>query len=67
MTIIRKLNIDKGLQYWKTDHQAVTGGCCQWLVSASYDITVHVETVVLHRKFRVKPPNSTPPERWQQL
>ena len=26
MTKIRKLNNDNGLQYWKTEHQAVTGG-----------------------------------------
>ena len=26
MTITRKLNNDNGLQDWKTEHQAVTGG-----------------------------------------
>jgi hypothetical protein len=26
MTMTRKLNIDNGLQDWKTEHQAVTGG-----------------------------------------
>ncbi len=26
MTITRKLNKDNGLQDWKTEHQAVTGG-----------------------------------------
>jgi len=26
MTMTRKLNIDNGLQDWRTEHQAVTGG-----------------------------------------
>ena len=26
MTMTRKLNINNGLQDWKTEHQAVTGG-----------------------------------------
>ncbi|MFA5434255.1 MAG: hypothetical protein WC319_15530 [Candidatus Paceibacterota bacterium] len=26
MTMTRKLNNDNGLQHWKTEHQAVTGG-----------------------------------------
>jgi len=44
--------------------QLVTGGCCQWLGCSSYDSDVHVETVVLRRKFSDEPPNSTPPERY---
>ena len=28
MTIIRKFNIDNGLQDWKTEHQAVTKAIC---------------------------------------
>ncbi len=63
MTMTRKLNIDNGLQAWKTEHQAVTGGCCQWQSSTSYDSAVHVETVVPRRKFCDEPPNSTPPKR----
>jgi len=43
--------------------QLVTGGCCQWQSSTSYDSAVHVETVVPRRKFSDEPPNSTPPER----
>ena len=46
--------------------QLVTGGCCQWQSSTSYDSAVHVETVVPRRKFSDEPPNSTPPERWAQ-
>jgi len=43
--------------------QLVTGGCCQWRDSASYDSAVYFETVVLRRKYSVEPPNSTPPIR----
>jgi len=46
--------------------QQVTGGCCQWRGSATYDSEVNVETVVPRRKFSDEPPNSTPPERYQQ-
>lgn len=31
--------------------QLVTGGCCQWRDSASYDSAVHIETLVLRGKF----------------
>jgi len=44
----------------------VTGGCCQWQGSSSYDSDVCVETFVLRGKYSVEPPNSTPPERYQQ-
>ena len=44
----------------------VTGGCCQWQSSSSYDSDVYVETVVLRGKYSDEPPNSTPPERYQQ-
>jgi len=43
--------------------QLVTGGCCQWQGSASYDSDVVIETFVFRRKFSVEPPNSIPPER----
>jgi len=43
--------------------QLVTGGCCQWRGSTSYDSDVVIETFVLRRKFSDEPPNSTPPER----
>jgi len=43
--------------------QLVTGSCCQWQSSFSYDSAVHLETVVLLGKFSDEPPNSTPPER----
>ena len=40
------------------DGQLVTGGCCQWRGSPSYDSVVHVKTVVLPRKFSVEPPSA---------
>ena len=43
--------------------QLVTGGCCQWRGSASYNSDVYVETVVFRGKVSDEPPNSTPPER----
>ena len=43
--------------------QCITGGCCQWQCSSSYDSEMHIETVVLRKKFSDEPPNSTPPER----
>jgi len=43
--------------------QLVTGGCCQWRDSASYDSDEVVETIVLRGKFSDEPPNSKPPER----
>ena len=47
--------------------QLVTGGCCQWQSSTSYDSAVHLETAVLRGKYSDEPPNSTPPERYTQL
>lgn len=44
-------------------HETLTGGCCHWRGSASYDSEVQIETVVLRRKFSGKiateqqPPN----------
>lgn len=43
--------------------QLVTGGCCQWRGSASFDSYMVIETFVLRRKFSDEPPNSTPPNR----
>jgi len=57
---------DNGIQDWRTEHQAVTGSCCQWRDSASYDSDVVIETFVLRGKLSVEPPNSTPPERCRQ-
>ena len=34
--------------------QPLTGGCCQWRDSASYDRNVHIEIVVLCGKFSGK-------------
>ena len=31
--------------------QAITGGCCQWRGSDSYDNEEHIETFVLREKF----------------
>jgi len=36
MTMTRKLNNDNGLQDWKTEHQAVTGGIFYCRVSADF-------------------------------
>ena len=41
--------------------QLVTGGCCQWQDSTSYDSDEVIETFVLRRKFSDEPPNSIPP------
>jgi len=35
----------------KRKHETLTGVCCQWRGSASYDSDVHIETFVLRRKF----------------
>jgi len=51
MTMTTKLNINNGLQGHTKEHQAVTGVCCQWRDSASYDSVVDIETFVLCRKF----------------
>ena len=48
----------------KKEGQLVTGGCCQWRGSASYDSDVHIESFVLCGKISGKiateqqPPNS---------
>jgi len=39
MTITRKLNNDNGLQGWKTEHQAVTGGIFYCRDSASFRVS----------------------------
>jgi len=54
MTMTAKLDIDNGLQGQTKEHQAVTGVCCQWRDSASYDRDVHIETFVLRGKFSDK-------------
>lgn len=48
-------------------HETLTGGCCHWRGSASYDSEVQIETVVLRRKFSGKiATEQQPPNRWQQ-
>ena len=39
MTITRKLNNDNGLQDWKTEHQAVTGGIFYCRDSAGFSVS----------------------------
>ena len=39
MTMTRKLNNDNGLQDWKTEHQAVTGGIFYCRDSASFSVS----------------------------
>jgi hypothetical protein len=67
MTMTTKLNIDNGLQGQTKEHQAVTGVCCQWRDSGSYDSDVDIETFVLRRKFSGKiATEQQPPNRYQQ-
>jgi len=39
MTMIRKLNNDNGLQDWKTEHQAVTGGIFYCRASGHFSVS----------------------------
>ena len=49
----------KGMSLDKKEGQLVTGGCCQWRDSASFDSEVVNKTFVLRRNFCDKsPPNS---------
>jgi len=54
MTMTTKLNINNGLQGHTKEHQAVTGGCCQWRGSGSFDNDVHIEIFVFRIKFSGK-------------
>ncbi len=48
--------------------QLVTGVCCQWRDSASYDSDVHIETFVLRGKFSGKiATEQQPPIRYRQV
>jgi len=67
MTMTTKLNIDNGFQGQAKVHQAVTGVCCQWRGSASYDSDEHIETFVLLRKFSCEiATEQQPPSRYSQ-
>jgi hypothetical protein len=67
MTMTRELNNDNGLQGQMKERQLVTGVCCQWRGSASYDSEVLIETVVLSRKFSGEvATEQQPPSRWLQ-
>lgn len=39
---------------WNRKHETLTGGCCQWRGSSSYDSEVQIETFVLNGKFSDK-------------
>jgi len=39
MTMTRKLNIDNGLQDWKTEHQPITGGIFYCRDSAGFSVS----------------------------
>lgn len=39
MTMTRNLNLDNGLQDWKSEHQAVTGGIFYCRDSAGFNVT----------------------------
>ena len=68
MTMTEKLNIDSGLRGQTKEHQAVTGVCCQWRGSASYDRDVHIGTFVLRRKFSAEiATEQQPPIRYGQV
>jgi hypothetical protein len=68
MTMTQELNNDNDLQGQKTERQLVTGGCCQWRDSASYDSDVHVETFVLCGKYSGEiATEQQPPNRYGQV
>ncbi|HOY31993.1 MAG TPA: hypothetical protein PKW80_08955 [Bacteroidales bacterium] len=63
-----KLNVDNGLQRQMKEHQAVTGVCCQWRDSASYDSEVLFETFVLRGNLSGEiATEQQPPNRYQQV
>jgi cytoskeletal protein CcmA (bactofilin family) len=67
MTMTRDINTDNGLQGQKKVRQLVTGGCCQWRDSGSFDSDVHIETFVLRGKFSGKiATEQQPPIRYNQ-
>ena len=52
----------------KKNGQLVTGVCCQWRVSASFDSDLNIETSVLRGKFRNKiATEQQPPVRYRAL
>ncbi|MFH1004912.1 MAG: hypothetical protein V1781_05395 [Bacteroidota bacterium] len=68
MTMTRKLNIDNGFQGQKKERQLVTGGCCQWRDSGSFDSDVFIESFVPRGKFSGKiATEQQPPNRYGQV
>lgn len=51
----------------KRKHETLTGGCCQWRDSGSYDRDVHIETLFLRGKFCGEiATEQQPPNRYTQ-
>ena len=66
MTMTRKLNINNGLQDWKTEHQAVTGGIfyCRDSGYFSVSATNKLSCNLTGQCFEIGNKN-IPPKRWQ--
>lgn len=46
-------------------HETLTGGCCQWRDSGSFDSDVYIETFVFRGKFSGEiATEQQPPNRW---
>ena len=49
-------------------HETITGVCCQWRGSGSFDSNVHIKTVVLRGKFSGEiATEQQPPNRYRTL
>ena len=63
MTELNDRNTDRN-----NNRQCITGVCCQWRDSASYDNVVDIETFVLCRKFSGEiTTEQQPPNRYGQV
>jgi hypothetical protein len=68
MTTIRKLNNDNGLQDWKTEHQAVTGGIFYCRDSGYFNVSApnKLSCNLTDLCFEIGNKN-IPPKRWRSL
>ena len=68
MTTIRKLNNDNGLQDWKTEHQAVTGGIFYCRDSADFSVSAsnNLSCNLIGQCFEIGNKN-IPPKRCMQV
>jgi hypothetical protein len=64
----QKLNIDNGIQNWKTEHQAVTGGIFYCRDSAGFSVSASnkLSCILTGQCFEIGNKN-IPPNRYQQL